>query len=49
MADNDEGLTEARVQKLPTKVADTGATVVCGGRELMQEMGLELEQLLPTT
>ena len=28
-------------------VADTEATVVCGGTELMQGMGLKLNQLLP--
>jgi hypothetical protein len=35
--------------ELPTMtVADTGATVVCGETELMQGMGLKLNQLLPT-
>ena len=29
-------------------VADTGATVVCGGTELLQGLGLRLERLLPT-
>ena len=38
MLDNANGVSEA----------DTGATVVCGGTGLMQEMGLKLEQLLPT-
>ena len=44
------GVTEGTTQRLPDKVlnrevvADTGATVVCGGNEI----GLTLEQLLPT-
>ena len=44
------GVTEGTTQRLPDKVlnrevvADTGATVVCGGNEI----GLTFEQLLPT-
>jgi hypothetical protein len=45
------GVTEDQVVELPTmtlereSMADTGATVVCGGTELMQGMGLRLNQL----
>jgi hypothetical protein len=48
------GVSEDLALELPTEtfeqesVADTGATVVCGGTELMQGMGLKLNQLLPT-
>ena len=47
-------VSEGMTQRLPNKVvnresvADAGATVVSGGKGLMQEMGLMLEQLLPT-
>ena len=29
-------------------IADTGATVVCGGVEMMNRLGLKKKQLLPT-
>ena len=54
MLDKADGVVETMVQSFPNKVvnresvADTGATVVCGGKELMQDMGIKLEQLLPT-
>jgi hypothetical protein len=54
MLNHANGVSEDLALELPTmtvereSVADTGATVVCGGTELMQGMGLKLNQLLPT-
>ena len=54
MLDTANGVSKDMAQMLPTmtvdkeSVADTGATVVCGGTELMLELGIRLEQLLPT-
>jgi hypothetical protein len=42
------------IKTLPNKVMSgesvtgTGTTVVCGGKQLMQEIGIKMEQLLPT-
>ena len=53
MLDKANGL-ETMIQSLPNEVvnresvADTGATVVCGGKQLMQDIGIKMEQLLPT-
>ena len=46
--DNHRTLQEMLNNANGVSEADTGATVVCGGTGLMQEMGLKLEQLLPT-
>ena len=49
-----EGFVESRTEQLIQKtvnkesVADTGATVVCGGTDIMQDLGLNLSELLPT-
>ena len=54
MLNNANGVSVGMAQGLPDKVvdresvADTGASVVCGGKRLMQEMGLTLVQLLPS-
>jgi hypothetical protein len=54
MLNTANGVSEDMAQALPTmtvdreSVADTGATVDCGGTELMQGLGLKMEQLLPT-
>ena len=54
MLNTANGASEDMAQALPTmtvdreSVSDTGATVVCGGTELMQGLGLKMEQLLPT-
>ena len=50
-----EGVMDDRVEKLTTgtvdreSVADTGATVVCGGTDMMQDLGLNMSELLPTS
>ena len=55
MLNNADGVPEGMLLRLPNKVvdreamADTGATVVCGGTGLMPDMGLKLEQLLQQT
>ena len=38
---------EARIMEKES-IADTGATVVCGGTEILWEMGLQKRQLIPT-
>jgi hypothetical protein len=54
MLNHANGVSEDLALELPTmtlereSVADTEATVVCVGTELMQGMGLKLNQLLPT-
>ena len=54
MLNHANGVSEDLAQELPTmtlereSVADMGTTVVCGGTELMQGMGLKLNHLLPT-
>ena len=51
MLNHANGVSEDLALELPTmtmereSVADMGATVVCGGTELMQGMGLKLNQL----
>ena len=50
-----EGVVDDRAEQLTTgtvekeSVADTGATVVCGGTDIMQDLGLNLSELMPTT
>ena len=50
-----EGGVDNRVEQLSTgtvdreSVADTGATVVCGGPDMMQDLGLTKSELLPTS
>ena len=47
-------MVDDKAEQLNTKtksqesVADNGATVVCGGTDLMQDLGLTLRDLLPT-
>ena len=47
-------VTETRIHCLPKKVVnresvvDTWATVVCWGKQLMQDIMIKMEQLLPT-
>ena len=50
-----KGVVDDRVEKITTghidqeSVADTGATVVCGGTGMMQDLGLKKSELLPTS
>ena len=50
-----KGVVDDRVEKITTghidqeSVADTGATVVCGGTGMMRELGLKKSELLPTS